>query len=207
MLVTEHDSTQHDLFRQPVGFGFDHQHSILGAGDDEFELGIFERREAGIEDIFAVNVADLGRTDRAGERHARNRERSRGADHRRDIGIDVRVERHDGRNDLHFVGEALREQRSNGAIDESAGQDLLLARAPFALEETARDLARGIGFFLVVDGQREEVTTRIRGFLADCRDKHGGLGHVDDNGTVCLASYCARINGYLVFPVLETLSD
>ena len=37
-LVREHDRAEHDLFRQFLGFGFDHHHRVVRAGDDQFEL-------------------------------------------------------------------------------------------------------------------------------------------------------------------------
>ena len=36
--VGEHQGVQHDLFRQLLGFGFDHHQGVLGAGDDQVEL-------------------------------------------------------------------------------------------------------------------------------------------------------------------------
>jgi hypothetical protein len=34
----EADGAEHDLFRQLLGFGFDHHHGVLGGGDDQVEL-------------------------------------------------------------------------------------------------------------------------------------------------------------------------
>ena len=38
--MREHQGVQHDLFRQLLGFGFDHHQGVLGAGDDEVELAV-----------------------------------------------------------------------------------------------------------------------------------------------------------------------
>ena len=65
-----------------------------------------------------------------------------------------------GRDDLHFVEEALGEQRADRAVDQARGQRLLLGRAAFALEEAAGDAARGVGLLDVVDREREEVLAR-----------------------------------------------
>jgi hypothetical protein len=40
-LVTEHHGAEHDLFRELLGFGLNHQHGVGGAGDDEVELVAF----------------------------------------------------------------------------------------------------------------------------------------------------------------------
>ena len=37
-LVGEHDGAEHDVFGKLLGFGFDHHHRVVGAGDDEVEL-------------------------------------------------------------------------------------------------------------------------------------------------------------------------
>ena len=143
-------------------FGFDHQHGGFGAGDDEVEL---RRRElglaSGLSTYWPFDVADARGADRAVERHAGQRERGRRADHRRDVGIDLRIDRHHRRDDLHFVVEAVGEQRADRPVDQARGQRLLLGGAAFALEEAAGDLARGVGLFLVVDGEREEVLARL----------------------------------------------
>ena len=46
------------------------------------------------------------------------------------------------------------------AVDEAAGEDLLVALAPLALEEAARDLAGGERLLDVVAGEREEIEAR-----------------------------------------------
>ena len=42
--VGEHDRAEHDVFRQLLGFGFDHHHRIGGAGDDQVELAFLDLR-------------------------------------------------------------------------------------------------------------------------------------------------------------------
>jgi hypothetical protein len=59
-------------------------------------------------------------------------------------------------DDLDLVLEALGEERPDGAVDDAAGDDLLVARTALALDEAARDLARGVHLLLVLDRQREE---------------------------------------------------
>ena len=175
LLVAEDDRAQHDLLRQLVGFGFDHQHGRLGAGNHEVQL---RRQQFGlgrVQHVLAVDVGHARRADRTVERQAGNGQRRRRADHRGDVRIHLRIHRHHRGDDLHFVVEAFREQRTDGPVDESRCQRLLFRRAPFALEEPARDLARGVGLFLVVDGQREEVLPGARGLGALRRDEDDGV--------------------------------
>jgi hypothetical protein len=78
-----------------------------------------------------------------------------------------------GGDDEDLVLEALDEQRPDRPVDQARGQRFLFGRTAFALEEAARDLAGGVGAFLVVDRKREEVLPRLR-----------LLGEGDGGGTV-----------------------
>ena len=187
LLVAEHDGAEHHFFGQLVGFRFDHQHGGLGAGDDEVQL---RRRELGlgrVEHVLAVDVADARGADRAVERNAGQRERRRRADHRRNVGIDLGIDRHHRRDDLDLVVEAIGKQRPDRAVDEPAGQRLLLRRTAFALEEAAGDLARGVGLLLVVDGQREEVLAGLGLATGDRGDQHDGVVEAGHDGAAGLA--------------------
>ena len=159
LLVAEHDGAEHDLFRQHLGLRLDHEDRVLGAGDDEIELRVLELRSRGVQQVLAVLVADPRAADRAEERETRQRECSGSPEHRRDIRIDLGVHREHRRDHLHFALKPIGEQRPNGAIDETRRQRFLLARAALALEEAARDAARGVGLLLVIDGQRKEIAS------------------------------------------------
>jgi len=71
LLVAEDDRAQHHVFRQDLRLGFDHQHCVGRAGNDEVEFGRLEVRGGGIEQVLAVTVANFRRADRALERNAR----------------------------------------------------------------------------------------------------------------------------------------
>ena len=161
--VTEHHAAQHDFFAELLCFGLDHQHGSFGAGDDQVHLRILAGGLARIQHVFAVDVTYASRTDRAGERNAGNRQRGADADHGGDVGIDFRVERQRVDDHMHFVQEAFGEQRADRAVDQAAGQGFVFAGLGFTLEEAAGDLACGVGLLDVVDGQREEVLTRLGG--------------------------------------------
>jgi hypothetical protein len=137
LLVAEHDGAEHDFLGELLRFRLDHQHRGFGPRDDEVELSGGELRLGRVQDVLAVLVAHARRADGTVERDARQRERRRGADHRRDVGIDFGVHRHDGRDDLHVVVEAVREERTDRPVDQARGQRLLLRGAAFAAEEAA----------------------------------------------------------------------
>ncbi len=189
LLVAEHDRAEHHVFGQLVRFRFDHQHRGFRTGDDEVELRARELRLARIQHVRAVDVADPRRADRAVERDAGQRDRRRRADERGNVRIGLRIDRHDRRDDLDIVVEAVREQRPQRPVDEARRQRLLLRRAPLALEEAAGDLACGVGLFLVIDGQRKEILAGLRRTRRDAGDQHDGIAQARHDGAACLAGY------------------
>jgi len=94
----------------------------------------------------------------------------------------------DGDDDLRLVAVTVGERRSQRSVDESAGQNRLLARTTFAAEERARDLARGIRTLFDVDGQREEVDAVTHALCGVCGDEHGGLSDACYDCTLRLQS-------------------
>jgi hypothetical protein len=81
----------------------------------------------------------------------------------------------DGRDDPGFAVEALGKERTERAVDQAGGQDLLLRGPALALEEAARDLARGERLLLVVTGEREEIDAFARARLRGRGHEHDGL--------------------------------
>ena len=116
----------------------------------------------GIQQVLAVLPADARGADGAVERQARERQRGGGAEQRGNVRIDIRIERQDGRDDLHVVVEAIREQRTHRPIDEARGERLLFGGPPFTLEEAPGNAARGVRLLDVVDRQRKEIAARAR---------------------------------------------
>ena len=74
-----------------------------------------------------------------------------------DVGIVLHVVGEHGEDDLRLVLEARREQRADRTVDQTRYQRLVLARAAFPLEVAAWDLARGVGLFLIIDREGEEI--------------------------------------------------
>ena len=164
--MAEHHGAEHDLLGQLLGLGFDHQHAIAGAGDDEVERGVRQARPA----------AGSARTGRRYSRRGRRRSGPR-------KGMPEMVSAAEApimatmsgsfsrswlehrADDLGLVAEAVGEQRADRPVDQARGQHLLLGRPAFALEEAAGNLAGGEGLLLVVDGEREEIDPRLRRVL------------------------------------------
>ena len=85
------------------------------------------------------------------------------ADQGQGVGVVFSIDRQDRRNKLGLTGKALGEERPDGPVDNPRGEDFPLCRTPFPLEKSAGNFSRGIGAFLVVDGQGEKIDPLTRG--------------------------------------------
>src|SRR5690606_34573992 len=120
---------------------------------------------------------------------------------------DLGVHRHHRGDDLHFVAEAIGEQRADRAIDQARSQRLLFGRAALALEEAARNAATGVELLLVVDGEREEVLPLACGLVGDRADQqHGALAR-DHDRAAGLACDLTGLDGDRATAVLEALGN
>ena len=191
--VTEHHATEHDFLGKLVSLGFDHQHCGLGTGNDQVHLGGLELRSRRVDDVLAVDVTHARGANRAVKGDAGDCHGSRCANHGRDIGIDFRVDRQHVDDDLDFVIEAFRKQGAQGAIDQAGGEGFLFGRLALALEETAGDLARCVGFFDVVDGQGEKILARLGLLGRNDGCQHDGVVNGDEHGAARLTRDFARL--------------
>ena len=100
--------------------------------------------------------------DRTRERDLADRQRGRRGDRAEDVGLVLLVGREDRDDELDVVLVALGEERADRAVGQAGGQGGRLGRARLALDEAARDLARGVHPLLELDREREEVEAGAR---------------------------------------------
>src|SRR5689334_7207749 len=93
--------------------------------------------------------------------------------------------------------KALREQREDRPIDQSAGQDFLFRGTSLAFDESARDLSGGVGILPVIHGEREKPGTRLRLVRHTRGDQYDGITGADDDSAACLFGHLARFKGDL----------
>ena len=160
----------------------DHEDRVLGAGDDQVELGrVEEVLLARVDDEVALDLADAHRADGRGDRDVGDHERGGRAVHGQDVvRVDV-IDRHRDGHELRVVPPALGEQRPDRPVDHSGGQDALLPCTTLALEEGAGDLAGCVHPLLDIHRQREEVD--FAQAAARCGGEDHGVALADDDGT------------------------
>ncbi len=193
--VRRFERADHFLLGDFPGAGLDHQDAVGAAGDDEIQRALLALAIGRIDDDAAVHDADADAGDRLLERDLRQRERGGCAGNRQHVGVVVLVGRQQQRDDLRFVAPAGREERTARPIDEAAGQHLLLGRLAFALEEPARDAARGVGVFAVINRERKEVDPFARVSRVAGGHKDDGVARSDDHRPVGLLGQLAGFNG------------
>ena len=64
-LVAELYRLHHNILRSLSGAGFHHYYCLLGAGDDQVELAVFQLGQGWIQYQFVINIADMDGAYRA----------------------------------------------------------------------------------------------------------------------------------------------
>ena len=152
----------------------------------------FDLLIARVQDIFAIDIADAGRADRAHEGHARERHRSRGRNHRKDVGLILAIIGENLRDAVDLVVEAFGKQRPQRPVDQAGNQSFLFGGPAFALEKAAGNAPGREIFFLVVDGQREEILAFLDRLCRGNRAENDRFAERRDDRAVSLAGNLAR---------------
>ena len=132
-------------------------------GDDHVEHGVLDLRVARKSDPPLTDQGNAHGADRAAERQTGQLGgHRRGVDGQHVVGV-VGVERLHRDDDLDLVAQALDEGRAQRAVDQTAGEDGVLAGTALSAEERTGDPAEGVHPLLDVHGEREEVELVLRG--------------------------------------------
>ena len=192
--LREHERLDDVVLAGLGGAAFDHHDGVFGTGDHQVDVSFFLLLERGVGDELAFESDDTHADDRAVPRDVGDVQRRAGAGEGEHVGGVDLVGREHGRDDLRVALEAFGEQRTKGAVHEATDQDFVVAQAPFALEEAARDLARGERLLDVLTGHGEEVETgpligRDRG------DENDALAVRNEDRAVRLLGETTRLEG------------
>ena len=207
LFMAERDGAEHHFLGELLGLRLHHQHGAAGSGHDQIELRVDERRETRIEHVPPFRIPHASRSNRPIERNSGTGDRGRRADHRGNVRVDVRVNGHHRRHDLRFVPETLGKQRAHGPVDQPAGEDLLLVRPALPAKEAAGDPARGVGLFLIVDGEGKEVPVGVAGPVRNRGGEHDGIAERDHHRTLRLPGDFTGLDRQDMVAVLDALLD
>ena len=183
------------VFRHFLRAGLDHHDAVLASGDREIQAALLALRERRVDDELAVDQSHAHAGDGLLERHFREGEGRRGAGDGQHVGIVFGVGREHEGDDLRLEAPSGGEERADRAVDQAARERFLLGGLAFALEEAARDAARRVGVFTVVDRERKEVDALAGARRVAGRDDHHRVAHADDGGAVGLLGQPTRLDG------------
>ncbi len=191
--MTVHNCAQHFFFAKLMCLGFDHQNGFFRTCDHEVEFCVRHLRGHRIEDIFPIDEADTGGTYRTQERDAGDCQSRRGANEGNDIWIVFHVMGQHGADNLRFVFEPAYEGWAQWPVDQTGSQSFFFTRTAFAFKKATRNLTGGKCFFLIVDGKREKIQSRLLGFFGNCRTKNLSATISDHN---CAVSLTCDFSGF-----------
>ena len=191
-IMREHDGAEHDFFRKLVGFGFNHHHCIVGSGDDEVEIAFGNLLVSRVKDILSIEVTDARCADRAHEGNTRNGECCRCSDHREDIGLVFAIIAQNLSDSIDFIVETFGEKRTDRTVDKARNQRFLFGGATFTLEKATGDAACSRIFFLIVNGEREEILPFLHRLCRGNRAKYDCFAKGRHHSAVGLTGNLAR---------------
>ena len=196
-LMPELDGAEDLGFGDLLCAGFHHHDAFFGAGHHDVQLRFAALRIGGVGNVFAVLHADANSAQHVGEGNFADRQSRRRARDGERVRILFGVGRQDHGDDLGFVQKALGEQRADRTIDQAAGEDFFFRGAALAFNESARDLAGGVGVLSIIDGEREEPGPHLRLVSHTSGDEYHGVTGTNDNSAARLLGHFTRLQGDL----------
>ncbi len=148
---------EHLVFRDFLRPRLNHVDGFFRAGNRQAQGCTFRLLHRRVDDIFAIYLADDDPGNRSVERNIRNTESQRRAEHCGHFRAAVRLNGKHRIDDLNFVAESFRKQRTDRAVDQTCGQRCMFRRTAFPAQKALRDLSFGIELLIIEHRQREEI--------------------------------------------------
>jgi hypothetical protein len=117
--VAKGDGFQHGLLRDLPGPGLDHEHGLLGPRDDQVQAGDLLLGQRGVHHEPTVHQPHPDGAHRPVERDPAQPQRGGGPVHGQHVGVVLCIRRDGQADHLHLVAEPLREEGTDGPVDEA----------------------------------------------------------------------------------------
>ena len=194
LLISDIDAADHLLVGDLVGASLDHHDLVLSGGNSQTQVTLVPLLLGGVDDGFAAHHTDLGHGNRAVKRNVGDRGGDRCAQHADQLGPAGGIHAHDQALESDVIAHILGEQRTHGTVDDTAGQDSVLAGPSLALIETAGHLADRIIFLSILHAQREKVDP-VAGLLGSrCKAGHSRVAVMHERAAAGLFADPADID-------------
>ena len=192
--VPEKDRLQHLLLRNFACSSFNHYNRIAGTANNDVQTAVGHLGHTRIDDKHVIDEADTHRRNGAGKGNL-GAAQSRGRTNQcANVRIVVLVGREDGRNDLRFPPESLRQKWPETPIHEARRESRLLGGSSFTTDEAAGYLACGVELLFVINRQGHEIHSPNGLRCKARRHENDGVSVANENGGIGLLSEAARLH-------------
>ena len=186
-LVAAPNRLDHAAFVGLVRVGLDHYDSVHGRRHRDVDVRLGDLFVVRIQDPFVLpDAGHAHRTRRDLHRDVGNGDRRRRSRHRVDAGVVIGGGRHDERDDLRLVREAVGEERPQRPVDHAAGDRFLFRGPSLALDVAAGETSGRVRVLPVVHGQREEPDALPRLGRGRGRNEHLRVAAAHDDSSARL---------------------
>ena len=187
-LMGQLDALHEDVFLDLVRFRLDHDDLLVGRSNGHEALAGVALVLRGVDDILAVQIADIGGRSRAVPGNVGIRDDERRADGGDDLNrvIIVLRENRIGQNDV--IAEFLVKQRAHRAVNQAGDEHTAVRGLALAAVEGAGDAADGVHALFNLNGQREIVDAGLRQRGRNGGDEYDGIAVAADR--LCVAEFC-----------------
>ena len=187
-LMGQLDALHEDVFLDLVGLRLDHDDLLVSRRDGHEALAGVALILRGVDDILAVQIADIGGRGRAVPGNVGIGDDERRADGGDDLNGVIVVLREDGVGQNDVVAQLFVEQGAHRAVDQTGDQHAAVRGLALAAVERAGDTADSVHTLFDLDGQREIVDASLGQGRGDSRDEHDGIAVAADG--LCIAELC-----------------
>ena len=192
--VSRLEGVEEVLFRHLVHLTFHHHDILVSSADHQIHIGFLQLLESRVDHELAVDTSHTHLRDRSVEWDVGNSQRSRSRETRQRIRLvhTIRgnhIHRHES---LRMV--VIREQRSEGTVDQTCRQNLIIGGFSLPLRKTAWESSVRAELLFVLHRQRHEIRSRYCFFRRTHCRQHHSVAHFHYDSAVRLLRQLTRLD-------------
>ena len=162
------DRLDHLVLRHFIGTGFDHDDLLTGGSNRQHKVGYGLLLIGRIDDELTVNHADLSHGARTCKRNIGNAGCNGRAEHGCQLRAGILVNAQNEIVQCDIISVILREKRTHRTVNDTCGENRILAGLALSLVKASRDLSYGIHLLFKINAEREEVDALSRFIRGSC---------------------------------------
>ena len=184
---------QHFFFVYLLHLPFHHHDGVLLARHDDIHVAFRRLLHGRVDDERVVHPRYAHLCDGAFERRPGEHQRGGRAHARKHVGVILVVGGNYVRDNLRLVQKAVREQRAKRPVHQPRRQDLLVRRAAFPFNESARNFPPRRKFFAILHGKGKKALPLPHVFRNHSGAQHHGVAQPNHGRSACLPRKTARL--------------